>query len=433
MLRGLLIRFLVIVALPVAFLRPFEGILFYLWYSHARPNDFVWPEYTFDKGAYLLAIALGLGYFLFEMGRSPLRLRGLKLLPMFWLWIAIATVLAADPSLAYPKLSQYTNIFIITFLVAAMANSESRITKLLYVIAVSIGIVGAKGAVDFIISGGQARMRGPGGLMKEENEFALVLNMAIPMLVGLASCQPRRWARLLLWGMGLGCAITVIGTRSRSGFLGLATAALLLTFYSRRKMLGFAVLGLAAVAFLAFAPSKAMHRYESISTAAEDDPSAIGRLQAWKTGLAMMKAHPIFGVGPLNFDTTFDQYSGYTARAPHNAFVALGAESGIPSCLLFLGILGGAIGQMWRLRRKLQSYSNNTELWTYCLIIQLALLVYIVPNCFINRQNLDLMYHLVGISAGLALVAKQRLAEQSAEAADEDQTASASELELAQA
>src|SRR5579862_956737 len=117
MLRGLLIRFLVVLALPIAFLRPFEGVLFYLWYSHARPNDFVWPEYTFDKGAYLLAIAIGLGYFLFEMGRSPLRLRGLKLLPMFWLWIAIATVLAADPSLAYPKLSQYTHIFVITFLI----------------------------------------------------------------------------------------------------------------------------------------------------------------------------------------------------------------------------------------------------------------------------------------------------------------------------
>ncbi|MGE5207043.1 MAG: putative O-glycosylation ligase, exosortase A system-associated [Chlamydiota bacterium] len=433
MLRGLLIRFLVVVALPVAFLRPFGGMLFYLWYSHARPNDFVWPEYTFDKGAYLLAIAIGLGYFLFEMGRSPLRLRGLKLLPIFWIWIAIATVLAADPSLAFPKLQQYAHIFVITFLIAAMANSESRISQLLYVIAISIGMVGAKGAVDFIISGGQARMRGPGGLMKEENEFALVLNMAIPMLVGLASCQPRKWARLLLWGMALGCAITVVGTRSRSGFLGLATAALLLTFYSKRKVLGFAALGLAAVAFLVFAPSKSMHRYESISTAAEVDPSAIGRLQAWKTGLAMMKAHPLFGVGPLNFDTTFDEYSNYTARAPHNAFVALGAESGIPSCLLFMGILGSAIMQMRRLRRRLQSYPDSTELWTYCLIIQITLLVYIVPNCFINRQNLDLMYHLVGISAGLALVAKRRLAEQSMEVASEPQTGAENDLELAQA
>src|SRR5690242_9901774 len=102
MLRGLLIRFVVVAALPVAFLRPFSGVLFYLWYSHARPNDFVWPEYSFDKGAYLIAIATALGYFLFEMRRSPPRLRGLQLLPVFWVWIALATVLAVDPSLAFP-------------------------------------------------------------------------------------------------------------------------------------------------------------------------------------------------------------------------------------------------------------------------------------------------------------------------------------------
>lgn len=432
MLRGLLIRIIVVVALPVAFLRPFEGILFYLWYSHARPNDFVWSEFSFDKGAFLIAIAVGLGYFLFEVGRSPLHLRGLQLLPLFWLWIALATVLAADPSLAFPKLSQYTNIFVITFLIAAMANSESRITKLLYVIAISIGVIGAKAGVDFILSGGQARMRGPGGLMKEENEFALVLNMAIPMLFGLATCQPRRWARLLLWGMAAGCAIAVVGTRSRSGFLGLATAALLLTFYSKRKALGFAALALASVLFVVLVPSTSMQRYETISTAAEDDPSAIGRLQAWQTGLAMMKAHPIFGVGPLNFDTTFNRYSDFEARAPHNAFVALGAESGIPSCLLFIGILGYAISQMWRLRRRLQGYPGNTELWTYCLIIQMALMVYVVPNCFINRQNLDLMYHLVGISAGLALVARRRLAEQHLSADGEVEDVAGMELEPAQ-
>ncbi len=414
MLRGLLVRFLVIVGVPIAFLSPFAGIVFYLWYSHFRPNDFVWPGYEFDKGAYLIAIATLLGYFLFEMRRSPPRWRGLMLLPLFWVWIALATTFATDPSLAWPKLSQFTNIFVMTFLVAAMANSESRVRILLYVIGGSVALVGCKGAVDFILSGG-ARMRGPGGLMREENEYALVLNMAIPILFVLARLEPR-WLRLTLKGMALGCAMTVVGTRSRSGLLGLITVALLLTFYSKRKVLGIATLVLAAFLFLRFAPSKAMERYESIPNAAEVDPSAIGRLEAWKTGLAMMKAHPFFGVGPLNFDTDFSRYSHYEARAPHNAFVALGAESGIPSCLLFVGIVLSAIGEMWWLRRKLQRNPDNVDLATYCLAIQTTLTVYIVPNLFINRQNLDMMYHLVGVSAGLAWLARRRLAEQRLEA-----------------
>lgn len=413
MVRGILIRLIVVAGLPIAFLRPFSGLLLYLWYSHARPNDFVWPGYSFDSGAMLIAVATLLGYFCFEMQRSPLRWRGLILVTFFWVWIALATAFATDPSLALPKLSQYTNIFVITFLIAAMANSEERIRTVLYVIAISVGILGAKAALDFVLTGGRYQAHGPGGLMHEENEFALALNMAIPLLFGLSKLQTRRWLRLCLLGMMVGCMITVVATYSRSGFLGMACAALLLTLYSRRKMLGIAGLALAALVLLVYAPSKAIQRYGTISTAAEEDPSAIGRLQAWQTALRMMQAHPMFGIGPLNFVETFSQYSSFTPRAPHNAFMALGAESGIPSALLFCGIVGGAIFEMWSVRRKLQGHAALMSLASYCLMIQMALIVYIVPNLFINRQNQDMMYHLVGISVGLAVVAKRRLAEES--------------------
>jgi putative inorganic carbon (HCO3(-)) transporter len=412
MLRGLLLWFILIAGLPIAFLRPFAGLLLYLWYSHARPNDFVCCGYSSAMGATLLSGATLLGYVLFEIHRSPPVIKGLRLISLFWLWIALATMSAAVPSLAQWKLSQYTHIFVITFLVAAMANSQERLRTLFYVMGGSLGLMGAKGAIDFITSGGHSRMRGPGGLAGEENEYALVLNMAIPILFGLSQLEDRRWLRLVMRGMAVGCAVTVIGTRSRSGFLGLIAVGLLLTFYSKRRLLGIAGLVLASVLLLKFAPPEAMRRYESISTAAETDNSAIGRLQAWETGLAMIKAHPFFGVGPFNFFDTFSQYSNYEPRAPHNAFVALAAESGIPSCVLFVAILLSTIGRMWLLRRRLKKNPANEALAAYCLIIQTTLLVYIVPNFFINRQNLDLMYHLVGLSAGLALVAHRRLVEQ---------------------
>lgn len=415
MLRGLLVRLIVLVGLPIAFLRPFYGLLLYLWFSHARPNDFIWPEYAFQKGAILLAAATLLGYLLFEIRHSPPRLRGLTLIPIFWLWLALATVGAAVPTESFWKLSQFAHIFVMTFLVAAMANSESRVRTLLYTLGISVGMLGSKGALDFILTGGQARMNGPGGLTAEQNEYALVLNMGIAILWGLSNTQDSRAARLGLRAMALGCAITVVGTRSRSGFLGLLAAALLLTFYSRRKVLGIAVLAIASVLFVKYAPQAAMKRYESISTAAEDDSSAIGRLQAWQTAWAMIKAHPVLGVGPFNFIDVFPQYSSFHPRAPHNAYVALAAESGIPSCLLFLAILGSTMGQMWVLRKRLRHHPGNGKLAEYCLIVQTTLLVYMVPNFFINRQNLDLMYHVVGVGAGLAFVVRQRLAEPAVE------------------
>jgi hypothetical protein len=38
-----------------------------------------------------------------------------------------------------------------------------------------------------------------------------------------------------------------------------------------------------------------------------------------------------------------------------------------------------------------------------------TLIVYLVPNMFINRQDFDLMYQLIAISAGLGVVTRRRI------------------------
>jgi putative inorganic carbon (HCO3(-)) transporter len=425
MIRGIVVRIIVAIAVPIAFLSPFNGILWYLWYSHGRPNDFIWPQYAFNSGALLLAIATLAGYVLFEMPYSPLRFRGLIVVTIFWLWIGLSTAAATDRVLALPKFLQYTNILIITYLVAAMANSASRIRAVLMVIAVAIGFLGSKCAFDFLVTGAQFRAQGVGGLMKEQNEFALCLNMAIVLLIGLSNMQESFWRRWGLRAAAAGCTVSVVGTYSRSGLLGLGLATFLLTWYSKKRMLGFGAMALALVALVAFGPQKALDRYKTISTAFEAafekastgkvtedvDPSALGRLQAWEAGTRMMKAHPILGVGPLNFLPQFQRYfPGYHARVAHNAFVALGAESGIPATLLFALFIALAIADMWWTRRKMRNIPELAELAAQCLIIQMTLTVYVVPNFFINRQNLDLMYHLIGLSVGLSAFAKLRIA-----------------------
>jgi probable O-glycosylation ligase (exosortase A-associated) len=399
-----------------------------LWYSHGRPNDFIWPQYAFNTGALLLALATLVGYVLFEVPFSPLRFRGLIVVTVFWVWIGFSTLAATDRVLALPKFLQYTHILVITYLVAAMANTESRIRAVLNVLALGVGFLGAKTGFDFIVTGSQFRAQGVGGLMKEQNEFALCMNIGIVILVGLSNMEKRFWVRWTLRAAAVGCAVAVIGTYSRSGLLGLGLATILIIFYSKRRILGFTALALAPIALFAFGPQKALDRYKTISTAFEGayekfttgkvreetniDPSALGRLQAWEAGLRMVRAHPVFGVGPLNFLPEFSRYfPGFHARVAHNAFVALAAESGIPSVLLFTSFIVLAIIDMWWSRRQLMKIPGFEELASECLILQMALMVYIIPNFFINRQNLDLMYHLIGLSVALSALAKIKIME----------------------
>src|SRR6185312_1430394 len=151
-------------------------------------------------------------------------------------------------------------IFVITILIAAMANSETRIRALLTTIGISVGVLGSKGSVDFFLTGGRFRMTGPGGMVADENEYALGLNLALPILFWLATTEDRRWMAWTFRGMAVACGITVIGTHSRSGFLGLLLAAILLVVYSRRKLAGLVGLGIACVMFFLFAPQAALKR-----------------------------------------------------------------------------------------------------------------------------------------------------------------------------
>lgn len=410
MLRSTFVWCLVVAAVPIALLRPFIGLLIYLVFAHGHIADFVWSDWAVHDWGMLIAGATLVGYLLFEMRRSPLRFHGLILLLAFWLWLAFTCLFAYDGSLALSKLIQYSRIFVVTILIASMANSESRVRTILATIGVSLGLLGSKGALDFFLTGGRFRMMGPGGMLADENEYALGLDLAIPILFYLASTEHRRWVAWCYRMMMVACGIVVIGTRSRSGFLGLCLAVLLLVIYSRRKTVGFVVLGLTCLTFFVIAPQAAVQRYQGIPDANERDASAEMRLAVWHVAAVMIRANPVVGVGLRNFETAFPRYSNLESRAPHNAYLALAAEAGIPACLLFLLMIGAAIRSMAVKRRRLRKAApENWRLANYCLAIQISLTVYLVPNFFINRQDQDLMYHLIGVAAGLGWVAMHRL------------------------
>lgn len=414
MLRAMILYAVVAAGVPLSIFEPFYGLLLYLFFAHAHPADFVWTGYIFNYGMVLVPALLA-GYVFFEMRKSPLRLRGMLLVICFWIWLLASSILAYDQQPAFDILSRFSKIFVIAILVATLTNSIERIGAILRVIAISLGMLGLKGLMDIIVTGGRYRMQGPGGLMSEENEYALGMNMAIPILYLLSQVEDRGWLRKGFKIAALACAIVVVFTYSRSGLLGLIMVCTLLALYSRRKLIVPIVLVLAVVIFLLVAPEGAIERYKTIPNASETDPSAIGRIQMWETAILMTKAHPFFGVGPRNFERSVPQFSEFEPRAPHNAFMALMAESGIPSCLLFIAIVLSASMVSWLNWRRLRGDPDSRTLATYCLIVHITLLVYLVPNLFINRQDFDLMYHLVGLSAGMNFVVREAIAKRLAQ------------------
>jgi tetratricopeptide (TPR) repeat protein len=81
-----------------------------------------------------------------------------------------------------------------------------------------------------------------------------------------------------------------------------------------------------------------------------------GRAGTWIQSLGMIADHPLKGVGIGNWDAEFLRYAGPTLAQdgglfgrPHNDYLWVVTELGLPGLILFLWILGGGLWLVWRL------------------------------------------------------------------------------------
>jgi O-antigen ligase len=73
----------------------------------------------------------------------------------------------------------------------------------------------------------------------------------------------------------------------------------------------------------------------AVTQTAAPDQSIGTRLVLWRTGFKIIKAHPLFGVGPANVKTVFPDYcpqpypEGTIWGSLHNLYINQGAERGL--------------------------------------------------------------------------------------------------------
>jgi O-antigen ligase len=120
--------------------------------------------------------------------------------------------------------------------------------------------------------------------------------------------------------------------------------------------------------------------------------------------------YPVFGVGPNNLAAVFDRYSPEPGRfrVAHNAYFQLLAECGLPGLLLFLGAIGAALWRMQRLRDRARQVSQAWQAWieTQARMFQISILGYLAGSMFLNMAYNEVIYHLIGLTVCLEVVAE---------------------------
>ncbi|UCH79448.1 MAG: O-antigen ligase family protein, partial [Candidatus Coatesbacteria bacterium] len=231
----------------------------------------------------------------------------------------------------------------------AVGAAQSALCLLEFGLQHNLGLWEKPGWGGFIFSGATpeaARLLiARGGGTFEPNVTAQFLQIVLPFAAAAYLAAAGRARRLGLFALLAAAALALFVTFSRGGWLGAAAglAVLIGGAWLNRKTLGLAtgrLTALTAAGAVILVPVVAVILARGVGG---DQLSATSRLADWKTALAMIRDHPLLGVGKGNFLALAPLYNPWAMAYPvHNIYLLFWAEAGLGGLLALVAILLGA-------------------------------------------------------------------------------------------
>lgn len=419
-LRDLFVALFVVGALPVCYRRPFVGLLMFSLLAYMRLQDLAWGFARYQRWSYYVALVTFAG-FLSSRRKDPiiLELRTIIMITLA-LFLGVGLLFAhGEAEVALPPYLEFCKIIAIALFSTSVIQTRDHLRAMVWIIGLSLGFYGVKNGIAGVISLGSLKiLQGPGGMLKDNNDFALAMVMAVPVLFHLYTSERRQILRKGALLMVPPTMITVVLTHSRGAALSLVFALGVLVWRSRNRFAGIAVGFCLAIAAVAFAPKSYVERLETIKNF-EEDGSAQGRLAAWRVAGRMVRANPIFGVGLdrfqiayLDFEPapTVQQLAGKGGtRVAHNSYFQIWAEGGTPALLMYLSLLFLSFFDLWRLRWRAKRLYHASWILSYCTMFEASLGAFFLGSSFLNRAHFDLFYHYVAIILVFTTIARREM------------------------
>ncbi len=409
-MRDLFVFAAVMLTLPMSFQRPFIGLLMFSWLAYMRPQDLCWGFARNMRLSFFVAFAMIAGWIANERGlRAFARWDFRSVFMTFLLLLVTISYVQAETIDEYTNrfFVEYVKIIVIALFTTGQVDSRERFRVMVGTIAICLGFFGVKGGLISLLHGGAQIDRGPGGMMEDNNDYALALVMNVPLLWYMGLSEGKDWVAKASKVAVLLTVITIVLTHSRGGFLALCATALWIAWRSGQLFRAGSVLLTLGLLFPLLAPQHVIDRLSSINDAEESSRNA--RLVAWRTAFNMIQDNPWFGVGMRNFQSRFLDYydgprAGTTTYVSHNSYLQIWAESGTPAFIVYMALL---LSVFVVCRRANQIGRSRPDLrWAidYARMMEATTVGFMVGGFFLNRGHFDLVYHWFALVTALAAV-----------------------------
>ena len=413
----LLLGFLIMT--PMILTRPYLGVLAWCWTALLVPNSYVYGfAAALRFNLWIALVTLVAWPFARKPKAIPLNTTSL-LLGCLLVWATVAAVFSVGPaSDTWLQWEDLAKTLILSLAVMAFIRTRTRMVGILFAIVLSMGFHGFLEAGKFILTAGGHKIWGPGtSIIADNNSFALAIVMTIPVLVYLYLKSRHVLLRLMLAGGIFLLMLTVIGTRSRGGFIGILALGFWIFVTTRKKLAFLAIAIPLALLALTLAPDTWFDRMRTIEDVNQDS-SFMGRVVAWKINTLAAFEHPFTGAG---FHSTQDlsvwkhlsaNFSALDiiptrrpdtvmAHAAHSIYFQVLGDMGFVGLVIYLLLLATA----WRnasLAIK-QALANPEVRWAHDLgrTFQYCMLPFFVSGAALSMAYFDLAFVLFALTSVL--------------------------------
>lgn len=421
-MRDLLLVGFLFVAIFYSFRRPYIGVAAWAWIALIAPANWAFGFSTSFRLNLTIVVVTALSY-LFVVKNKDFRINGLG----FWLlafgfWTLITSVftLNSDPAWVWGYWNQFLKTLLLFVFITLTITKRLHVETLIWAIVLAISAYAGMEAVKFVLSGGSHMIKGRAGVIADRNDLAVAINMCIPLVIYLLQTTEHRTLKIALWVLLALNIVSIIGTSSRGGFIGLTVLAFAFWLKSRHKLaIAMLVLLLAPIAYQ-YTPEHWRERQATIATAAEEDGSFIGRIWAWKISTLIALDYPITGGGfrAVTEPRLWHYYAPDTPdfsplysppipewvkpKAAHNIYFQVLGDHGFIGLGIFLSML--ALALLNNMRNTALGKRHNV-MWFRQLsaALTLSMVGYGITGANVSLAYFDLLYALLGIIAVMTL------------------------------
>lgn len=415
-MRDILIVILFFFVLYHAFKRPYVGVCAWIWVAMMAPTNWAFGFSNSLRLNFTIVLVTFTAY-IYAYKNKHMNLGAVGTLMFMFLLqagISTATQNTLDSAKVFVYFTDHIKVALLFFAVALILRTKIELITFIWCIVFAVSAYAGMEGLKFILSGGGHEVIGRAGVIIDRNDFAVAINMAIPLTFFLISVTTNKWVRLGLWIIVVLNIVAVVGTYSRGGFIGLCLIAIAAWMRSRQR-LALAVLAIFLLPSLYLAaPQDWRERQSTVSTAATDDGSFIGRLGAWKISTLIALEHPMTGGGyrAVTDPSLWHYYRGFTPhfgpietppippemlpKAAHNIYFQVLGDHGFIGLGLFLLILLVSY-QSVRSSYRYSIKHNIQWMANLCSAMTVSFVGYCITGANVSLAYFDLAYALMGM------------------------------------